>query len=51
MLEGAVGKPSILVGISANESLKTGKMVNVQDLFPLPEKTNPVIINGAKQTT
>lgn len=45
------GAASILVGISANESLKTGKMVNVQDLFPLPEKTDPVIINGAKQTT
>lgn len=32
------GAASILVGISANESMKTGKMVVVDDLFVLPEK-------------
>lgn len=32
------GAASILVGISANESMQTGKMVVVDDLFVLPEK-------------
>jgi predicted dehydrogenase len=32
------GAASILVGISANESMRTGKLVAVDDLFPLPEK-------------
>ncbi len=32
------GAASILVGISANEAMKTGKMVVVDDLFVLPEK-------------
>jgi predicted dehydrogenase len=32
------GAASILVGISANEAMKTGRMVTVDDLFPLPEK-------------
>lgn len=33
------GAASILVGISANEAMKTGQLVNVDDLFPLPVKT------------
>lgn len=32
------GAASILVGISANESIQTGKMVVVDDLFVLPDK-------------
>ncbi len=33
------GAASILVGISANELMKTGRLVQVNDLFPLPEKS------------
>jgi hypothetical protein len=33
------GAASVLVGISANEAMRTGHMVTVDDLFPLPEKT------------
>lgn len=32
------GAASILVGIAANESMRTGKLVNIDDLFVLPEK-------------
>jgi predicted dehydrogenase len=32
------GAASLLVGIAANESMRTGKMVNVDDLFVLPDK-------------
>jgi predicted dehydrogenase len=32
------GAASILVGIAANESMKTGKQVNINDLFTLPER-------------
>jgi predicted dehydrogenase len=32
------GAASILVGIAGNESMKTGKLVQIDDLFPLPEK-------------
>jgi hypothetical protein len=32
------GAASILVGISANEAMKTGRLVTVDDLFRLPEK-------------
>ncbi|MFN8448789.1 MAG: Gfo/Idh/MocA family oxidoreductase [Anaerolineae bacterium] len=32
------GAASILVGISANEAMRTGRLVNVDDLFRLPEK-------------
>lgn len=32
------GAASILVGIAANESMKTQHLVRIQDLFPLPEK-------------
>ncbi len=32
------GAASILVGIAGNESMKTGKLVNIDELFPLPEK-------------
>ncbi len=34
------GAASILVGISANESMRTGKLVVVDDLFLLPEKAS-----------
>lgn len=33
------GAASIMTGISANESMRTGKLIMVNDLFPLPEKT------------
>jgi predicted dehydrogenase len=33
------GAASILVGISGNISIQTGQMVNVEDLFVLPERT------------
>jgi predicted dehydrogenase len=32
------GAASILVGIAANESLKTGRLTQIDDIFPLPEK-------------
>ncbi|HLA43074.1 MAG TPA: Gfo/Idh/MocA family oxidoreductase [Aggregatilineales bacterium] len=32
------GAASILTGIAANESMRTGKPVKIMDLFPLPEK-------------
>jgi hypothetical protein len=32
------GAASILVGIAANQSLATRRMVHIEDLFPLPEK-------------
>jgi hypothetical protein len=32
------GAASIMMGIAANESMKTGQMVMVDDLFPLPAK-------------
>jgi predicted dehydrogenase len=32
------GAASILVGIAGNEAMKTGKLVQIDDLFPLPEK-------------
>lgn len=32
------GAASILVGIAGNESMKTGKLVQIDDLFTLPEK-------------
>jgi predicted dehydrogenase len=31
------GAASILVGIAANESMRTGKQINIEDLFTLPE--------------
>ena len=33
------GAASILVGISANQSMATGQMINVDDLFKLPKKS------------
>ena len=33
------GAASILVGISANLSMETGKLINVPDLFQLPQKS------------
>lgn len=33
------GAASILVGISANEAMKTGQLITVDDLFKLPQKT------------
>jgi len=32
------GAASILVGIAANESMKTQRLIHIRDLFPLPEK-------------
>ncbi len=32
------GAASILVGIAANESMQTGKLIAIDDLFVLPEK-------------
>lgn len=32
------GAASILVGIAANEAMKTGQMVSIDDLYVLPEK-------------
>ncbi len=32
------GTASILVGISANESMRTGQLVHIDDLFTLPER-------------
>ena len=32
------GAASILTGIAANESIRTGQMIHVDDLFKLPEK-------------
>ncbi len=32
------GAASILTGIAANEAMKTGRLVQIDDLFPLPEK-------------
>ncbi|HET8843141.1 MAG TPA: Gfo/Idh/MocA family oxidoreductase [Ktedonobacteraceae bacterium] len=32
------GAASILVGVAANESMETGRLVNIDDLFVLPEK-------------
>jgi hypothetical protein len=34
------GAASIMVGISANISMETGKMITVSELFDLPEKEN-----------
>jgi predicted dehydrogenase len=34
------GAASLLVGVSANESMKSGKLVVVDDLFQLPEKSS-----------
>jgi hypothetical protein len=31
------GAASVLVGIAGNESMKTGRMVNIDELFALPE--------------
>jgi hypothetical protein len=40
------GAASVLVGISANESMKSGKLITVNDLFPLPNKSSPISANG-----
>ncbi|HLZ63797.1 MAG TPA: Gfo/Idh/MocA family oxidoreductase [Ktedonosporobacter sp.] len=34
------GAASILVGIAANESMRTGRMVSIDDLFVLPDKAS-----------
>ena len=34
------GAASILMGIAANESIKTGQMINVDDLFVLPSRVS-----------
>ncbi len=33
------GAASVLVGIAANESIRTGQMMRIADLFPLPERS------------
>lgn len=33
------GAAALLVGIAANESMQTGRLVNIDDLFALPDKT------------
>jgi len=33
------GAASVLVGIAANESIRTGQMMRIDDLFPLPERS------------
>jgi predicted dehydrogenase len=35
------GAASVLVGIAANLSMAEGKLVTIEDLFPLPEKRQP----------
>lgn len=43
------GAASILVGIAANESIRTQKMMVIDELFPLPERDTPVAaMNAAK---
>lgn len=32
------GAASILVGIAGNEAMKTGRLIHINDLFPLPER-------------
>jgi len=32
------GAASILVGIAANEAMKTGSVIQINDLFPLPDR-------------
>jgi predicted dehydrogenase len=44
------GAASILVGIAANESMKTGKLITINDLFPLPEKSQHPAINQGEAT-
>ncbi len=35
------GAASLLVGFAANESIRTGRLVRVDDLFRLPDRTHP----------
>lgn len=35
------GAASVIVGIAANQSMQTGQLVTIDDLFQLPEKTKP----------
>jgi hypothetical protein len=37
------GAASILMGICANESMRTEKMINVDEMFKLPEKTRSAV--------
>lgn len=34
------GAASVIVGVAANEAMRTGRLIMVDDLFPLPAKTN-----------
>ena len=44
------GAASILVGISGNIAMKTGQLVNVDDLFKLPEKQpTPTDVIGSRE--
>ncbi len=43
------GAASVVVGIAANEAMQTGRLVVVDDLFPLPEKGSGVsLTNGSR---
>jgi hypothetical protein len=33
------GAASVLVGIAANQSMNSGQLVRIDDLFPLPRKS------------
>jgi predicted dehydrogenase len=41
------GAASSLMGIAANESIRTGKLVMINDLFPLPDKKSSAVLNGS----
>jgi predicted dehydrogenase len=44
------GAASILMGIAANESIKTGKMIVIDELFPLPEKADNTLLNRSSSS-
>jgi hypothetical protein len=37
------GAASIMMGIAANESIRTQQMMGIDDLFPLPEQRSAVL--------
>lgn len=44
------GAASVLVGIASNESMKSGHMIAIDDLFPLPDERTPHARGGATST-
>ncbi|MBK8027488.1 MAG: Gfo/Idh/MocA family oxidoreductase [Chloroflexi bacterium] len=42
------GAASVIVGISANESMRTGRMIAIDDLFPLPEKASAPVADTSR---